>query len=734
MITRIRLLAIGLAGVLAAACGDPPRDPTGLAPSFRRGDGGEREPPQFSAWSAPVNLGPIVNSASQEVEVAISRDGLSLYFSSGRSGNFDLWVSQRASGDAPWGAPQNLGSTINTSAREQSPFLTPDGHRLYFMSDRPGGVGGLDLYVSRRRDKRDDFAWQPPENLGSGVNTSAGENVPVVFEDHATGTTTLYFTSNRDRPAGVPGDIYASTLQPDERFGPAVLVEDLSSPRRDRAEAIRRDGLEVFIGSDRPGPAPAPFDLWVATRDNTANAWSPPVNLGSVVNNSTANDTPGALSFDGTTLYLISDRPGTVGGLDIWVSTRTRLHRTVLVDPKRSGDGIAKTIQEGIGMVAPGGRVRVAPGTYAEALVINKGLTLEGIGGESGPAIIVPIGTPFATIEIATSDPVIIRGLTVHARPTGISGISALAEDVTIERTTVLAVDPPVGIGWLIDVVGDESTHRRARLVVRQSVLDGSISFERSQAPPFPQILGIRARGDIDAWLEGNVISRTGGACILVQTRLDLGGSLDVDIVRNVLDECHASRAGALIVGPPIMRNPPLPPVGATGTVNIVGNTIRNSHGSCLTTSAIYYELYTGKIEHNRIEGVVQECAAASDRVQPAGIWVGSLRGVPAATPAVRFNDIEGNTHAGLRLGPNMTTALDARCNWWGSASGPSSVGPGTGDAIIVETGAATPVFAPWATRPVAQRGHGGDRDDDDDDDGDDGGRAVSSSHCGPNP
>jgi hypothetical protein len=279
--------------------------------------------PHYSDWSTPIHLGPVVNSPAQEIEVSTSKDGLSLYIASNRSGNFDIWVSQRASADDPWGAPQNLGSAINTSAREQAPFVTTDGHRLYFMSDRPGGVGGLDLYVSRRHDKRNDFGWGPPENLGGGVNSSAEENLPVLFEDDA-GATTLYFGSNRDRPAGVPGDVYASIRQPDGEFGPAELVEELSSPRRERIHTIRRDGLEVFLGSDRPGPAAAPFDLWVATRDETADPWSTPVNMGPTVN-STTDDTPGTLSFDGTTLYIISGRPGTLGGLDIWVSTRSKL-------------------------------------------------------------------------------------------------------------------------------------------------------------------------------------------------------------------------------------------------------------------------------------------------------------------------------------------------------------------------------------------------------------------------
>jgi len=286
------------------------------------------DPQQFTDWSAPVNLGPVVNSASTDLEVSISKDGLSLYLASNRPGGFggfDIYVSQRAGVDDPWGPPQNLGPTINTSANDQAPSLTIDGHRMYFFSSRPGGLGGNDLYVSRRRDKRDDFGWRPPENLGSGVNGAANEGQPISFEDDETGTITLYFNSNRPGVAGGT-DVYASTLQPDETFGPAVLVDELNSANRDLPVAIRRDGLEMFLASDRPGSigGTGTFDLWVTTRASTSDPWSTPVNLGPVVN-SAGGDSRGALSFDGTTLYVISDRPGGSGNLDIWVSTRSKL-------------------------------------------------------------------------------------------------------------------------------------------------------------------------------------------------------------------------------------------------------------------------------------------------------------------------------------------------------------------------------------------------------------------------
>ena len=288
------------------------------APSARSYKAGT-ETAGFTDWSAPVHLGPVVNSPGTEIEVSTSKDGLSLYIASNRSGNFDLWVSQRGSVDEPWGTPRNLGLPINTPGREQGPFLSIDGHRLFFFSDRPGGFGGLDLYVSRRRDQRDDFGWEPPVNLGTGVNGPANETLPVYFEDES-GATSLYFTSNRT----LPGDIYVSTLQADGEYAPASPVAEVNSARRERVLAIRRDGLELFIASDRPGPIAAPFDLWVSTRARTSDPWSAPVNLGLVVNGD-SDDGSAALSFDALTLYISSDRTGGSGGHDLWVSTRARL-------------------------------------------------------------------------------------------------------------------------------------------------------------------------------------------------------------------------------------------------------------------------------------------------------------------------------------------------------------------------------------------------------------------------
>jgi hypothetical protein len=300
---------------------------------------------QFSEWSAPVNLGPAVNVPAGDFFPTISKDGLSLYFTSSRlapdaQGGWDIYVSQRASITAPWGPARNLGAPINTTSDEGAPSLSVDGHRMYFASTRPGGHGRNDIYVSRRRNKRDDFGWQPPENLGPTVNTTANEASPATFED-ATGVITLYFDSHRSDGFGPVvfdaanngNDIYSSVLLPDGTFTPAQLVGELSTTFFERQPAIRRDGLEMFFGSDRPGGIGG-FDLWVSTRATPWDPWGAPQNLGSVVNQAGVIvngqiladvDTGPAISFDGTALYFHSNRPGGVGAFDVYVARRTKL-------------------------------------------------------------------------------------------------------------------------------------------------------------------------------------------------------------------------------------------------------------------------------------------------------------------------------------------------------------------------------------------------------------------------
>ena len=282
---------------------------------------------KYSEWSTPINLGPNVNSSAMDRAPAISKDGLSLYFASNRVvadsyGGEDIYVSQRETRDDEWGPAVNLGPTINTGDNEQTPAFSRDGHLMFFASNRlriDGSSGGVDIWVSRREQTHDDFAWQPAEHLGAGVNSSTLDEGASYFENDEVGVPQLYFSSGR--LSGGPGKIFVSEQAADGSFGPAVLVLELSGLGNTRRPSIRHDGLEIFFGSERAG-IPNSQDLWVATRETVFDAWSAPVNLGSPLNSELVDVQP-YISSDGETLFFASNRPN--GGLtDLYMSTRTK--------------------------------------------------------------------------------------------------------------------------------------------------------------------------------------------------------------------------------------------------------------------------------------------------------------------------------------------------------------------------------------------------------------------------
>lgn len=283
----------------------------------------------FSPWSKPQNLGNVVNSSFNEYHPAISNDGRSLYISSDRPGGFgnnDIWVSQRANLDAPWGTPIHLGPNINSPLNEFAPDFSSDGHWLFFSRATSAGSNDPTIWSSYRKNNHDDFGWEPAVKVAGEINRpDLDQNAPTFFHDEETGITTIYFNSVKRQDGPGDYDIYASTRGADGAFGAAVVVTELCSKKRDTRTAIRRDGLEMFIGSNRAGGS-GQIDLWVSTRVTTLDLWSLPVNLGETVN-SGADDGGPALSADGTALYFYSTRPDPdgFGGRDLYVTTRMRL-------------------------------------------------------------------------------------------------------------------------------------------------------------------------------------------------------------------------------------------------------------------------------------------------------------------------------------------------------------------------------------------------------------------------
>lgn len=284
--------------------------------------------PKFTGWSTPVNLGPVINSTANDNAPALSRDKRSLYFTSNRPGGFggeDIWVSRRTSRNHKWGTPVNLGPTINSGANDRLRYLSPNGRLLLFQSDRAGGFGGSDIWVSRRMRRHEDAGWGPPVNMGAVVNTNANElGSAFLTGDQAAGNP-LYFASAR--PGGLgSADFYASQILSDGSIGQPVNVVELNSPFQDSCLTFSSDGLEVIFTSTRPDPANAANsnDLWTSTRSSIFDSWSSPVNLGVAVNVAGFVDAHPSLSFDGKFLIFTSNRPGGFGGQDLYISTRKR--------------------------------------------------------------------------------------------------------------------------------------------------------------------------------------------------------------------------------------------------------------------------------------------------------------------------------------------------------------------------------------------------------------------------
>jgi hypothetical protein len=196
-------------------------------------------------WGPPENLGPVVNSSGGELRATISADGLTLFFGStrpGGQGNADLYMTTRATREASWGPPVNLGPNINSSAVDAHPWISADGLELYFQSNRPGGYGDRDLWVTTRPTVDKD--WGQPTNLGSTLNTSAREAWPCTTPDGLA----LFFFS--DRPSSHQGaDLYMAkrATRKDPWGVPVDLCPEHNGPPVPQVPCISPDGHSLYF-------------------------------------------------------------------------------------------------------------------------------------------------------------------------------------------------------------------------------------------------------------------------------------------------------------------------------------------------------------------------------------------------------------------------------------------------------------------------------------------------------
>ena len=187
-----------------------------------------------------------INLEPSKGAINISQDGDWLIFAGynfpGGRGDFDLYISYYT--PTGWSEQENLGNNINTDFWESSPSLSPDKRALYFSSNRPGGYGGKDLYVSYRQA---NGRWSPAQNMGPSINTVGDELAPFIHADNAT----LYFTSD-----GLPGygnsDIYLCRKGPNGEWSvPENLGYPINTIENEGSLFVAADGKTAFYASDR---------------------------------------------------------------------------------------------------------------------------------------------------------------------------------------------------------------------------------------------------------------------------------------------------------------------------------------------------------------------------------------------------------------------------------------------------------------------------------------------------
>ena len=195
-------------------------------------------------WARAKNIGAIINTKFNDSNLALSADGKTLYIYKD-DGNGDIYVSERLA-DGTWGVPDALPGIINSSYREASVSVTENGDILYFASERPGGLGGSDIYVCTKDSKGE---WSKVKNLGSSINTELDEDGPFIDYDGKS----LYFSS-RGRKGMGGYDIYKSTLinlDRNEWSEPENLGFPINTPDDDVYFVNSKDGKRAYYASIR---------------------------------------------------------------------------------------------------------------------------------------------------------------------------------------------------------------------------------------------------------------------------------------------------------------------------------------------------------------------------------------------------------------------------------------------------------------------------------------------------
>jgi len=262
-------------------------------------------------------------------DFTMTDDGLEAYFMSIRPGGYggeDIWVCRRQSTEEGWGPAVNLGPLVNTSACDSTPTISADGLELYFADVgvrgtpyRPGGHGGGDIWVTRRANRDDE--WAVPVNIGAPVNTGGMETYPNISADGLS----LHFSN---------GDLWLATRPTrDDNWSARIRVTGgINTTSWEGFPCLSADQRVLLFYSDRPGGYGG-MDIYMSMRPTMSDDWGPAVNLGPMINTQNFDIAP-SLSTDGCTLHFTQNNMTGWGG-------HFKVYRTTIspvVD--LNGDGI----------------------------------------------------------------------------------------------------------------------------------------------------------------------------------------------------------------------------------------------------------------------------------------------------------------------------------------------------------------------------------------------------------
>jgi outer membrane protein OmpA-like peptidoglycan-associated protein/tetratricopeptide (TPR) repeat protein len=217
-------------------------------------------------WSFPRNIGSPINTAAKETQPSLSADGRTIYFASDRpggKGGLDIWTSHQ-NDEGIWQNPVNLGDSINTPGDEMSPFIHQDGKTLYFSSNYLIGMGGSDIFIARCNEKGN---WEHVENLGYPINTN-GDEVGLIV--NALGDK-AYFSSNRNKEFGK--DIFEFTLykkaRPEEvSYMKGIVYDEITKQRLEAKFELYDLKNGILVSQSSSDPETGEFLLCLPTNRN----------------------------------------------------------------------------------------------------------------------------------------------------------------------------------------------------------------------------------------------------------------------------------------------------------------------------------------------------------------------------------------------------------------------------------------------------------------------------------